>query len=218
MIKLFGYGLDEQQFERLEGVKGWIVRSLPLECQSVEIEDLRSFDPEADNKDVIILFGKKAIQKASKLTPRFKLELSEVYKLEPSFNGSEQYRQETFDKINKLLQQLRSGLNNDLPKTEPVQQTDKTLNLTEELPKELTTGVTKILEKQQIEQGVTHWQGSTVDGRTIRVTVEPEKDTADINITFAELHAVMGLKEAFRVKELEFVYKPSNSTREDSTK
>lgn len=207
MIKAFGYGMDEAQCE--------LVRKMVifLSPDDWEIIDLRSFDPEVNKQDVVLTYGNKAQRKLEDFKCRFKVEFPDPYRLDASLDENKEDREQASEKLKQLKQALDSDANNDLPKTEEVHNTNKTLKLTEELPLQLTTTVVKELERQQREQGLDHWSGRTVDGRSIKVTVEPERGTADINMTFAELYAVMGLKEAFRVKELEFVYKPSSATK-----
>lgn len=210
MIKLFGSSLDYNQMLVVEKIKNFMGE----EC---EVIDLSSFEPEINEDDVVIVFGRKAQRRTENMKSRFRIELPAPFQLDATLGASEETREETFRKLQELKQALDSGANKDIPNTTSCPKTNKTLNLTEELPPQLTTIAVQELEKQQRAQGLIHWSGRTVDGRTIRVTVEPEENSADINLTFAELYAVIGLKEAFRVKELEIVHKPSTTTRESST-
>jgi len=213
MIKTFGWGIDQDQEKILDKIMDFVFIDLPQPYYKYEVLDLRSFDPEINKDDVVLVFGAKAKRKTQNHQSKFRLELPELYRLDSTLDENEQDIQDTVKKITQLKQALNSATNNDLPTIETVKRTDNTLNLDEELPRELTAKTVEILEKQQREQGIDYWLGSTLDGRSIKVTLEPEKGTADINLTFSELYAVMSLKEALRVKDLEFVHKPPDSTK-----
>lgn len=211
MIKVFGWGIDEDQARTLDKIIKFLTVDIP--DKQYETTDLRSFNPDIKKDDTVLIFGERARRLTSPQQSKFRLELPELYRLDTTLDENKQDIQDTVKKLSQLKQALSSVTNNDLPTTETVKETDKALNLNEEFPEELTTKVIEILEKQQRDQGINYWLGNTVDGRSIKITLEPEEGTADINLTFSELYAVMSLKEAFRVKELEIVYKSPHVTK-----
>jgi hypothetical protein len=209
-IKIFGHGIDIEQCKLIKKMVGIVTNDEP------EIIDLKSFDPDVNPDDLIFTYGPKAQRQLNNIKCQLKIEFPELRQLDPAF-GVEVERALALKKLLQLKKTLDSGNMQTIPDTKEIPKTEQTQNIvTEELPTQLTVANIEELERQQREQGKTCWSGWTTDGKSIRVTVEPEEPQADIQMTFAELHKVIGLKEAFRVKELEFVYKP-NPIRKDST-
>jgi hypothetical protein len=209
-FKAFAYSIDANQYTTIRKMIQFLTEEEP------EIIDLRSFEPEISKDDLVLVYGIKAQRRLEKNKCLLKVEFPEPYKLGKTALGNETDRKSAWEKLIQLKNTLDSGNMEAISKASFENQ--KTLNLTEELPSKLTATNIKELERQQKEQGKTHWSGWTTNGKSIRVTVEPEKSEADINITFAELYAVMGLKEVFRVKELEIVCKSSHITETNNTK
>jgi len=208
-FKAFGFNLTSDHTELIKRMVANITD------EQVEVTDVRSFEPEVTREDIVLAYGLQAQRKLQGVRCGVLLEFPDPDRLDMTLGDPEEIRlaQEKLTSFGELL---------DIHTTEQVHTEEPTntqsLNLTtEEIPANLTASDVKKLEEQQFKQGRTHWTGMTRDGRSIRVTVEPEENTADINITFAELYAVMGLVETLRVKELEFVYKPSAVTRKSST-
>lgn len=210
-LKAFGYSLATEDREVIGRMCEYLGEKNP------KIVDLRSFDPETSSSDIVLVYGEQANKKLNGAQCKARLVLPEVSKLRTKL-GSTPERLEAKQKLEKFKATLDGSTEEVLDQEEAVEETKtKTLELNEQLPAELTATKVKELERQLLKEEVDHWSGCTVDGKSIRVTVEPELSTADINLTFAELYAVMSLKEAFRVKELEIVYKPSVFNRKTSS-
>ena len=177
--------------------------------------DIRCFEPEVSPTDIILTYGSQAQRKLQNVQCGLKLELPDLDRLDTAHGDPELIRLAQ-EKLKKFRELLNSDTKQEVQTVEDPT-LKQCLNLTEELPANLSASDIKILEGHQIKQGKTYWTGVTAGGKSIRITVEPEEDTADINITFAELYAVIGLRDILRVQELEFVYKPSTATRKSST-
>ena len=208
-FKAFGFNLTDEHVKLITAMLANIT------SETVTVFDIRCFEPEVEPADIIIAYGVQAQRRLDKVKCRARIGFPGPDRLDMTHGDPEEIKL-----AQQKLMKFRDKL--DLDTTQAVHTEEDTilkqhLNLTEELPTILTASDVKTLEEQQIKQGKTHWTGVTSDGRTVRVTVEPEEKTADINLTFAELHAVMGLKDTLRVKELEIVYKPSAITRKSST-
>jgi len=133
--------------------------------------------------------------------------MPDIAKLDQTL-GDEPTRQEAYEKLLKLKEALQSST----PTTTDVKQ-----NLTEgSLPK-LTSGEVRTLEEMLLNKGITHWIGVTTDGRSVRVSVEPERSVADIDITFAELFALKAAMEVLRIQEFEVVHTNTNDSRQNTS-
>lgn len=207
-FKAFGFNLIDNHIRLIKAMLKNITD------EEVEIIDLRCFEPEVGLADIIIAYGFKAQRRLENKKCRARLGFPDPDRLDVA-HGDPKERRLAQEKLIKFRDTLDSDT------TEVIQTiegptTKQCLKLTEELPANLTASDVKKLEEQQFKQGKTHWTGLTADGRSICVSVEPEESTADINLTFAELYAVMGLRDTLRVQELEFVYKPTAATRKSS--
>ena len=49
------------------------------------------------------------------------------------------------------------------------------------------------------------WHTITPEGHKIKITLEPEENTADINITFSELFFIKAAMETLNVKDLQII-------------
>lgn len=194
-MKAFVYNADSKQREiayksikYLTNTKGQVI-------------DLRNFDPVVLRTDSILVFGEKAKKKTNHLECQIKIILPDISRLDSDFEENSPYITEARQKLKEIKKSFNQpqGIDIDI------------LNLKEELPTQLTAiNQVSRLEAYIRQKGIDYWKGLTTNGKTIKVTLEPCKEkTADINLTFAELLAVIGLREAFQAKELEIVYSSS---------
>ena len=203
-IIAYGYQLRTEDYETINNMCAF------LTIEPWDIMDLRSFEV-TDNSDALMLaYGDHAVNECKKVRSLQLVEFPDASRLSKSLGDNEE-RQEAFVTLRKLKQVIDSGAFNAFDNT----LTTKGIHITQESLPDITADKVKELERHLIEQEVNHWQCITSDGKTIKVTIDPEEGSADINMTFAELFAVIGLKETFRVKELEIVYKPSSARRQD---
>ena len=208
-MKAFGFNLTNDHTALIRRMLKDIID------EEIEVVDLQCFPPEIGPTDIIVAYGRQAQRRLQEVLCRAKVGFPDPDRLDVAHGDPEEIRLAR-EKLAKFRDMLDSDTKLEIllkPDTIP----KHCLNLTEELPKDLTASDIKKLEEQQLRQGKTHWTGSTTNGKTIRITIEPENNTADINITFAELYAVMGLRDTLRVQELEFVYKPSATIETGST-
>lgn len=187
-VKAYGYKLRKEDY-------GLIGRMGDVLGQLVSTYDLASYDVDIEEDDIVLVLGEHAKRLCKGSTCQAKIEFPEPVQLDQTL-GDEPLRQEAYEKLLKLKEALQA-----VPDTTDVKQ-----NLTEgSLPK-LTSGEVRALEETLLKKGVTHWIGVTTDGRSVRVSVEPERSVADIDITFAELFALRTAMEVLRIKEFEVVH------------
>lgn len=184
--------------------------------ETIEIIDLRCFPPNIESTDKVIAYGLKAQRFLQDIKCKTKVGFPDPDKLDVAHGDPEEIRLAQ-EKLIQFRDMLDSNIKEEVRTLENTI-LKQSLNLTEEFPLNLTAPNVRQLEEQQLKQGKIHWTGITMNGKSIRITIEPEDKTADINITFAELYAVIGLRDTLRVQELEFVYKPSVATGKSSAK
>lgn len=199
-FKAYGNQLRDEDIDVIRKMASFLTDKV------IDVYDTMSFDVDADEDTLLLIYGNRAAKACEKVKCLYKVEFPDASRLNSSLGETEE-RLEAFEMLQKLKRVLDSGDLNALDKQETVTRTEK---LNEGSLPNLTAHQVRELERHQREQGKSHWEGLTKDGRTIRVSTEPTEGTADINMTFAELYAVMGLVETFQVKELEIVYKPSS--------
>lgn len=211
-VKAYGAGLYEREQDLIRNMARLITKDPP------EIIDINCFEPEDDPDSIFFVYGSRSIKKTEALRCRARLHFPDTGKLIEGIGEAEQ-RQHALDKLLEFKELLDTGNTEDLNLAEPKKevQQPKTLVTEESLPN-LTAGQVKAIEATLRDKGEKAWVGTTQDGRTIRLTAQPEESTADIDMTFAELYSIRGLMEAFRVKELEIVYKPTATGRKSSNK
>ena len=166
--------------------------------------DLVSYEKDIDEEDIVLVFGGHAKRICKGSTCKAIIDLPELVDLDPT-EGIETVRQEAYTKLLKL----KEALQDEVPTT--VEKNNQ--NLTEgSLPK-ITSGEVLILEKMLLDKGISHWVGITIEGKSVRMTREPEESIADINITFAELFALKTAMEVLRIKEFEVVHNTTNNNK-----
>ena len=205
MIKAFGYNIQPEERETVI-----IPMAKYATNEPVEILDLRSVKPKVGIDDIIFVYGERSARLIKDFKCRAKVEFPELYKLEKRF-GEEEARRLAFDQLSKFKKAL-------LTNTLNVTTTDRPKFTEETLPSLSSQDILVKLETILRQKGINEWIGTTVNGRTIRITVDNDpKPMADINITFAELFAMKLAMEALQIKELEIVYK-HNDYKKDSSK
>lgn len=198
-FKAYGDGLRQEDYETIKKVG----RQLTEEV--IDIFDLDGHIIESDREDVLLLFGRKAIQASEGKTYLARLELPDVLDLDKDF-GSPEHRKIARAAIKKV-----KGLLGSKSFDEKIEQIAKVNS--EILTEVHTPKASKTLEgSKEIEAVV----GETSDGKVVKITHEPEMNTADVNMTFTEFRELSKFMEIFGVKEPKIVYKPSSSSRKDS--
>lgn len=211
-LKAYGYRLTKDETELIRRMATHITQ------ETIDVLDLMSYDLDIKPDDTIMAFGIRAKRACADKKCLALLEFPEPGRLDP-VHGEKSEREAAYSRLVKFKEVLDSGDLNNLDRSRSSLIPKKSaIKLTEELLPDLTADKVRELERYQREQGKTSWDGVTKDGKTIHITVEPEENNADVNMTFVELFAVLGLMEAFRVKELEFVYKPSSTSRKSDPK
>lgn len=196
-IRAYGYNLNKDEYELVRKMIK-VVTETPG-----DIIDLRSYEIKIGPTDVLFLFGPKAILAGAKHNGQ-KLEFPDISRLMPG-SGDPEERQEAFKRLVQFKETIKKNV-----QQSPIQNVHKLTKDT--LPAELTAEKIQTLEAILRSKGSEEWIGKTLDGKTIRITVNPETSSADINLTFSELYAVRIAMETFKLKEFEIVYKATAKT------
>lgn len=201
MLKLFSFNITQE-----EKIVMWKIANI-FDCK-FEIIDLQSFDPQVSSVDNIITFGDRAAKLCKLLKPANKLQLTDVSKLSSGF-GDPIEREEAWQQ----LQLYNKQLDNKATEEVIVKTTTEKLNFIsdQDLPEINNTIVLEHLEKVLNQKAITEWVLRNKNNKIIRVTIEPEKSNADIDITFSELFALTSLMQLAKGGELEIVYAKSAS-------
>lgn len=188
--------------------------------QQLHIKDLRSYECDSTDEDVLLIFGDRAKMICSHAPALAKVHLPDVSKL----HAQEVETQERLEAA-EILYKLRDAIDNDTlnelnSSSKPVVTTKevKSTAITESDLPDLTADSLKALEKNLRKQGKTGFQGVTQNGKSIYVSILPEESSADIVMTFSELYAVRLLMEALHVRELQVVYKSAGSSKQNPSK
>jgi hypothetical protein len=198
-IKAYGYKLRKEDY-------GLINRMGSVVGEKISIYDLASYEKDIEDEDIVLVFGEHTKRMCRGSTCKALIEFPELVQLDQTL-GDEPTRQEAYGKLLKLKEALQD---------KELDTTDVKQNLTEgSLPK-LTSGEVKTLEEMLLKKGITHWIGVTTDGRSVRLSVEPERSVADVDITFAELFALRSAMEVLRIQEFEVVHTSTNDSKQSS--
>lgn len=206
-FKAYGYNLSPKDYELIHRMVKLITNEV------ADIYDVHSYEPEVHADDVVLIYGRKAAQACKNRACRATMEFPDASRLDPALND-EEAREEAFSRLKKLEKLLDFGHTPDLDLD--TQTIDETVITKEQLP-DLTSSQVQKLEAIIRQKGYTEWLGTTQDGRTIRLTLQPEDSEADIDMTFAELFLLRTAMERLQVKELELVYKTSTISRKNNT-
>lgn len=206
MIKVFGFNISTED----QVIADKVCNMLPGDAECV---DLRCFEPESNNTDVILIFGEKAAKICKDLPYKIKEIFPDFNKLSPDFGEQEEIEQARV-KFNILKQRLEEP-DKVAPKDVTVQQ-DRSTYTEESLPDASAAQILKQLKTILQKTGQKEWLLYTKNNKSVRVTIEPEQSNADIDITFAELYTLKMAMETLQAKELEIVYR-SNCSRKENT-
>jgi len=208
VIKAIGYNITSDEKEIIKKMGS------VLDASDIEIIDIKSFEVknEVDISDILFIYGQRAERETDKIKCSAKLHFPELNKLKNNKENTS-YRQAALDTLTNF-KNISEQKEKQVCLEKPVEQT-KSKILEKSLP-DISASQIKTLEQNIKEKGQTAWVGTTKDNKTIRLTTQPEKSPADINMTFAELYFVKSLIETFQVKEVEVVYKSNIDSRENS--
>jgi hypothetical protein len=203
MYRALGYNLREEDEETIRKMVAYASNGSPV---SLEISDLRCVVPESEQEDTLLVFGSRASRMTEELPHRVRVEFPDVTKLDADF-GEEAEREAAQEKLKEL-----KALAEQTP-----EKTETSDAITEEDLRQFGSGrALQMLVAACTKKGVESWTGTLKDGRTVRLTIEPEQGEADVNITFAELYSIKAAMETLQIKELEIVYKPSVHRKDSS--
>lgn len=191
-FKAYAFNFDDEARETIKGACKLVTNEI------VDIIDLQTKDIESDGDDILFLFGEKAVKASVGKSYLAKLELTEVEKLVAKIGDPEERKA-----AKKQLLEFRGMLESFRDKA--VQNT----KVEADVPAEGHVSQAP----QTLDNMVKSWSGVTRDGKTIKLTEEPEGNTADINLTFEEFTALSRFMEVFGVKETKIVYKPSANSK-----
>ena len=188
-FKAFGFNLNKEEEQTIKRMIG-IVSDLP-----VEIIDLQSFQPAADEKDILFVYGTRCHRKCAKLSCKYKLEFPDIPILVDK-QGEPEARKNALEKLLDLKQKLANG---------DLEQIATSVKVASESLPDINSADILVLQEHIREKQQSYWQGTTKHGKTIRLTIEPTTSNADINMTFAELYAIKLAMETLGLKEVEIV-------------
>jgi hypothetical protein len=170
-----------------------------------KILDLKSFQPKIDTTDIVFIFGNRAAKICKGMNASIEVFFPNLSKLD-AVTGDQTERTLAYSKLLDLKKEidfklLKKDSDNDL-----ILQEVKEKILGKSLP-ELDSKQVLALESILKQKGIKSWECKGKDGTNIRITIEPEKGNADINITFQELYALKSCIETLHVEEFGIVYK-----------
>jgi hypothetical protein len=204
MIKLFGFNITGEERRILNGVLEYLAR------REVEIIDLWSEDPDILSSDVVLAFGDKACKICRQHKCRILETFPEPTKISSDFGDREEHAQ-AVARLELLKKRLDSSQSIDANKyNNSVGQQDSCTFTEEDLPEVSAEQILRQLETIISKKKQKEWILYTRNGKTVRITMQPEEGMADINLTFAELLALKTAMETLQAKELEIVYKSAN--------
>jgi len=200
MFKAYSVGLQDRDFELIRKITKLITPD------HVSIKDLRYYDIKSeDTKDnILFVFGTKASRLTQDIKAKQIVYLPEISSLHSS-TGSKEKREEAFKKLNLLKSILETAI------IKP----EEEVSLEDPVP-DLGLSDLKILEATLKEKGINKWLTTTNNGKTVQISITPEKSETEINITFGELYALKIAMDALDIKEFTIVY--SNKINSKSSK
>lgn len=168
---------------------------------TIEIFDVRVHEATAKSEDIVFIFGKRAEMFCKNLQCKAKLIFPDIDRLSRDLGESE-IRQNAKEQLLKFRETLESGALNNL--------THNTVYDTQVITEDMIPDFTQLqaLEQTLDKQKIDSWIGLTKNGKKIKLTKNPETNTADINLTFAEFYNLRKFMEVFDIKETKIVYKP----------
>lgn len=202
----FGTNIRKEDYNTIRNM----IKLVSLE--TVDIFDLKTYEPTAKPEDIVFLFGKRAEMLCKNLQCKVKLLFPDIDRLSRDL-GELEDRKTAKEQLLKFKEILENGaLNN-------VTLDSKTENKIETINEEAIPDPTQLqaLEQMLFKKGIESWTGVTKDGKKIKLTKEPETSTADINLTFIEFYNLRRFMEVFDIKETKIVYKPMATYHKTNT-
>lgn len=193
-FKAYGFNIKTQDY-------ALILKMMRLVTdEKVEVYDLKSFEVDSTEEDVLFLYGKRAAQACESATCFAQIEFPEPSKLSASTDNTEE-RMEAHKKLMSFKEFLQKG---------ETGKTYETIRKTVSSLPPLSAGEIRSIEAEIRETGVQSWTCQAEDGRSVRLTLSPEESEADINLTFRELYTMRILTDMFKITEFEIEYRGSN--------
>ena len=201
MLKAFGVTISEVDEQTIKNMAMFL-------GMQVEIYDLKCYDPEINPEDIILLFGYNAEQVCGNFNCKYMAKFPDVSLLNPSLNNVEA-REIAFNE----LKRLKIDIDNNRPnRTENRIITKKSITTIkrEELPDLNMAEILKKFRETFDKRNNEAWICTTSEGKKIRITINPEESSADIDLTFIELYLLRAAIDALKVQELEIVHRNSS--------
>lgn len=203
MIKLFGFNISTED-------KIIADRVCSMLSGSSEVIDLRSFEPESNNNDILLIFGERAVKLTKNLPYKIKEIFPDFAKLSPDFG-----EQEEIEQARRKFKLLKRRLEE--PEKIITVKEDRKIYTEESLPDASTAQILKKLEDIINNKSQKEWILYTKNNKSVRITIEPEISNADVDITFAELYTLRMAMETLKAKEVEIVYRNNNNRKKDTS-
>lgn len=204
IVLLVGYNLTDNERTTLDKIGKYLSKDF-------KIIDLMSYELVSTVYDVVIVFGGKAARQATKASYLFKEEFPEPYHLSAG-SGNEEDRKASAVRLKEIKHKLS------LPITDQIKVDDKKYIIQEsDLPNLTVTDILGQLKNIMVKQEAREWLGWTKNGKTVRLTVEPEDGKADINLTFAELFTLRTAMDALHLSEVEIVPRSSTNPNKNNS-
>ena len=190
MFKAYSLGLESRDFELIRKMVQIVTKD------HVTIKDLRYYDIKTEDTEnsIIFLFGKKTMRLADKVKSKKAIYLPAIHTLHAA-TGSKEKRQEAFKQLILLKDMLI---------TDSVEPTGK-VTIEDPIP-DITVSDLKALETTLAKKNVNKWLTTTRSGKTIQISISPEKSKADMNITFGELYTLKIAMDTLDIQEFTIVY------------
>lgn len=182
----------------------------------VEIYDLRSYELDIKEEDIVLLYGHRACKAANGQKCLYSICFPDISQLDEGFGDEEEIKLAQ-EKLEQLKNALASGILEELTKIKHSKQETTHNTTSEESLPDINSSQVLQLESTLKKKGVMEWLGNSKDGKSFRITIEPQDSPADINLTFAELYGLKMAMETLRAEELEIVYKPSGHNRQNNS-
>jgi len=198
-VLLVGYNISESEKVTLDKIGKYLT-------DTYKIVDLMSYDLSSTTQDVLVVFGGRANRLSIKSSHMFREEFPEPCYLSAT-SGNEEERQVAAERLKQIKRRLSLPVSDQMKKEQT-----KYIIKPEDLPDLTTTEILGQLQTTLVRQEAKEWLGWSKNGKTVRLTVEPEEGNADINLTFAELFTLRTAMDILQVNEVEIVPRSAKQT------
>jgi hypothetical protein len=204
-FKAYGINIRKEDYETIRGMMKLVASEI------IDIYDLKSYELDIRYDDIVFVFGNKAEKLSKNIDCKAKLIFPDVDRLSKDVGDPEE-RQLAKEKLLLLKQAIENG---SLEKKLVIVNEKQSETVTVEAIPDFTQlqALDQILQKKGIES----WIGTSKNGKTVKLTKEPETNSADINMTFTEFYNLRKFMEVFNIKETKIVYKPIASDNKSDT-